>query len=221
MLFVNYSGAVPAVTLPGGAEVGSSSPPGTVIQAGTYTIQISVSSGPADFQIVGPGVNFLDNEPSTEVYTVTFAPSSTYAFEDVTDPAATLGYFSTSASSAPGPPATNSSLSTTPQTNSDVVGSEASSPRPAKLEAVVSRQGIASLTDNGRPLSRLSPGRHTFGLDDQRRATRVFLQERGRSPETLIAASSALPRSVTVTLGAGTWFYYTTPTRKTVFVVGS
>ena len=87
LMFVTYNGTTPVVTLPGGTTVGTATPPGTLILAGSYTVEISVSSEPADFQIVGPGLSFLDNEPSTEVYTITFAASSTYSFEDVNNPA--------------------------------------------------------------------------------------------------------------------------------------
>lgn len=222
MLFVVYNGSIPTVTLASGAPVGTPTPPGTLIPAGTYTVQISVASGPADFQIVGPGVSFLDNEPSTEVYALTFAPSSTYSYEDVSDPSATLGYFSTTSTLAPTTTVAPPTLSSSSESNSDVVGSAVTAvQKPAELEATVTRAEATSLTEGGRAVARLEAGRYTFLVGAAVAKTSFYLEERGHAPIALSAGPSAKPHSVTLTLGAGTWFYYATPAHKSTFVVAA
>jgi hypothetical protein len=219
-LDVNYNGAAPTVTLPNGTPVGTPSPPGTVIPAGTYTVDISVTSGSPDFQIVGPGVNFLDNEPTEEVFTITFAPSSTYVYEDVTNPSGTARSFSTTAAVAPGAAATPTQSSTTPQTNSDVVGSDLpAAARAVSLAATVSGENVASLSDGGTKVSRLKSGRYTLVVVDHSSSGGFVLQRSGRTPTVVSSAPFVGRRSITFELGVGTWFYYATPAHRSSFVV--
>jgi hypothetical protein len=219
-LDVNYNGASPTVTLPNGTPVGTPSPPGTVIPAGTYTVDISVTSGSPDFQIVGPGVNFLDNEPTEEVFTITFAPSSTYVYEDVTNPGATARSFSTTAAVAPGAAPTPTQSSTTPQTNTDVVGSELpAATKLLSLAAVVSAQNAATLSESGRQVSRLKSGRYTLVVEDHSSTAGFTLQRSGKAPTVVSGAPFVGRRSLALELGAGTWFYYSTPAHKSSFVV--
>lgn len=220
-LVVTYDGDTPTVALSGGAPVGAPTPPGTQIPAGTYTVEINVSSAPADFQIVGPGVNFLDNEPSSEVYTISFAAGSTYAFEDVTDPSATLGYFSTSSTAAPAAPAPAPTLSSTAESNSDLVGSAASStPKPVALAAGVSRSGGATLLVGGKPVTTLKPARYTFSVVDQDPSAGFNLQQQGKPSLALTGSAFTGRRTLTLTLTRGTWFFYARTSRRSAFTVG-
>jgi hypothetical protein len=219
-LDVNYNGAAPTVTLPNGTPVGTASPPGTVIPAGTYTVDISVTSGSPDFQIVGPGVNFLDNEPTEEVFTITFAPSSTYVYEDVTNPSGTARSFSTTAAAAPGTAATPTESSTTPQTNTDVVGSGLPAATGAvSLAATVSGQGAATLSHGGTEVSRLKSGRYTLVVEDHSSKAGFMLQRSGRAPTVVSGGPFVGRRSLTLELAVGTWLYYATSGHKSSFVV--
>ncbi len=165
-MFVTYNGTTPVVTLPGGATVGTANPPGTLIPAGSYTVEISVSSEPADFQIVGPGLSFLDNEPSTEVYTITFAASSTYSFEDVNNPAGTLGYFSTTATFRR-KLADLGTRDLEEQPEAQLRCGQLGGPaevRPTPLEATVSAHGAVSLEAGAKRVSKLGAKRRKTSL---------------------------------------------------------
>jgi hypothetical protein len=220
LLFVTYNGTTPVVTLPSGAAVGTSNPPGTLIPAGVYTVEISVSSLPADFQIVGPGLNFLDNEPSTEVYTITFAASSTYSYEDVDNPGTTVGYFSTTATFGQGSSTPPSVTSKNPQANSDVVGSAvAAAKKPETLEATVSARGTVSLDASAKRVAKLGAKRYVVVVEDRSRKAGFTLQKRGGRALELTGTSFTGKQSLTLALGAGTWFYYSSPAHKDAFVV--
>lgn len=220
MLFVTYNGTTPLVTLSSGAQVGAASPPGTVIPAGTYTVEIAVTSEPADFQIVGPGLNFLDNEPSTEVYTITFAASSTYSFEDVNNPAATLGYFSTTATFGQSTPTTAPVTSKNKQANSDVVGSSvARAKQPPTLEATVSARGAVSLDTSAKRVARLGARRYVVVVEDRSHTAGFTLQKRGQRAIEVTGTGFTGKQSLAITLGAGTWFYYSSAGHKTSFSV--
>jgi hypothetical protein len=221
LLFVAYNGTTPVVTLSSGAAVGTSNPPGTLIPAGTYTVEISVSSEPADFQIVGPGINFLDNEPSTEVYTLTFAASSTYAFEDVTNPSGTLGYFSTTATISTGTAQSAPPKAKQKETNTDIVGSQApAGKKPKTLEATVSPAGAVSLDAGARRVAKLGPKRYVVVVEDRSRRAGFTLQRRGQRAIVVTGTGFTGEQSLTLTLGAGTWFYYSSSAHKTSFTVG-
>jgi hypothetical protein len=222
MLLVNYDGPVPTVTLPSGAPVGAATAPGTLIPAGTYTIDISVIGGSPDFQLVGPGVDFVDSEPTEEVFTLTFEPNSTYTYEDLGDPAATTRLFSTTATVATSTTATTTETSTTAESNSDLVGSATATvgpPRPGRLFATVSAANAASLTEHGAPVAALAAGRYTLVIEDRSAHTAFVLRKVGHAP----IASSLAPfrgrRSLMVDLSAGTWTYSAGAGPKTVFVV--
>jgi hypothetical protein len=225
-IVISYNGGLPTVTLLSGAPLGGPTPPGSIIASGTYTIEVQVTAGPADFQIVGPGVNFIDNEPSTETYTLTFEPNSTYSYEDVTDPSGTLGYFTTNATVAPQPVAPAPVLSTTPETNSDVVGSEAAGTKAtlATLVSVLSRADTATLSAAGKHVSQLKPGRYTLSIDDESARAGFVLQEQGHLAVHLTSAAFTGRHTLELTLAAGRWFYYATTassSRAQSFVVGS
>lgn len=220
LLVVSYTGSTPTVTLAGGAPVGTASPPGTLIPAGTYTVEINVSSMPADFQIVGPGVNFLDNEPSSEVYTISFAPGSTYSFEDVTDPSGTLGYFSTSTSTAPTAPAPAPTLSPTNESNSDLVGSATGSGQAStQLDATVSAGGIPTLLRAGKPVTTLKAGRYSFVIADRDPRAGFNLEQQGKPSQALTGGPFTGRRTLTLTLTRGAWSFYASPSRRSDFAV--
>ena len=84
-----------------GATLGSSSAPGASIPPGAYQVIVDNSIGDVGFtfHLSGPGVSLQTDvaggEQDTETWDETFQASSTYQFEDDTNPAATLRFFST------------------------------------------------------------------------------------------------------------------------------
>jgi hypothetical protein len=221
-LLVNYDGAGPTVTLPNGTPVGTTTPPGTLLPAGAYTVDITVTSGSPQFQIVGPGVNFLDDEPTEEVFTITFLPNSTYTYEDVADPAATVGVFSTTATIAASPATTNPKTSTNAESNSDPVGAAVSSPaepgQSSTLTAVVTGSET-TLSLDGRPVSHVRAGRYRLVIVDRSRSAGFLLRMTGHPASTATGAAFTGTRSLTVDLAAGTWLYSAGSGRDHAFLV--
>ena len=182
-MFVTYNGTTPVVTLSGGTPSAPRIRP-TLIPAGSYTVEISVSSlfsptstswGRASFRASSTTVS------STEVYTITFAASSTYSFEDVNNPAATLGYFSTTATFGQSSPTSAPVTSKNKQANSDVVGSAvAGAKKPTTLEATVSAHGAVSLEAGAKRVSKLGAKRYDVVVEDKSRSAGFTLQKRGQ-----------------------------------------
>ena len=87
-----------------GTALGSSAAPGASIPPGAYQVIVDNSIGDVGFtfHLSGPGVNLqtevAGGEQDTETWNETLQPSSGYQFEDDTNPAATLRFFSTAAS---------------------------------------------------------------------------------------------------------------------------
>jgi len=238
-LNVNYfaNGTI-SVTLPDGTPVGSTSGPPTVIPAGYYTV---VMTGPGGcfqvpyFNLQGPQVNIVDNLDGDEVSTLTyneqFMPNSTYTWSNNSAPS--LVYtFTTSAQVVGSAPATagpggiaSDQHSTAPSV--DFLGSGVSSsstvPFRGTVSGAVSAAGKLSLAYKGKSVSTLSAGRYTFSITDKSASSGFMLQESKHTALTLARAGYLGKGSVSVTLSAGQWWYFTqrAPSKKTYFVVVS
>ena len=90
------------LTFADGTMIGTPSPPGTVVPAGTYTIQVNNNGlddagGEHFFHLLGPGVNLSvgNNLYATLTWTATFQPSSTYVYQDDQNPTTIREVFGT------------------------------------------------------------------------------------------------------------------------------
>jgi hypothetical protein len=218
-----------------GATLGSSSAPGGSIPPGAYQVIVDNSIGDVGFtfHLSGPGVSLQTDvaggEQDTETWDETFQPNSSYQFEDDTNPAATLRFFSTTASggassigSAAGA-GTASSGSTS--SSGGVVGSKSATetkkatplPQRGTLVASVSSAGKLSLERAGKPVATLVSGRYTIRVTDRTKRNGFILQESGRASRSLTSAPFVGVKAVTVSLPAGQWFFYPTFVGAKVF----
>ena len=209
-----------------GTPLGSSAAPGVSVPPGAYQVVVDNSIGDVGFtfHLTGPGVNLQTDvaggEQDTETWNETFQPSSTYQFEDDTNPAATLRFFSTAASggvssigAAAGAGAAGSGTTSTGAVGPKS-GTTAKQPPvlPARgtLVGSVSKTGKLTLERAGKPVATLAAGRYTIRVTDRTKRNGFILQESGRASRSLTTAPFVGVKSVTVSMPAGQWFFYPT-----------
>jgi hypothetical protein len=212
-----------------GATLGSSSAPGASIPPGAYQVVVDNSIGDVGFtfHLSGPGVSLQTDvaggEQDTETWDETFQASSTYQFEDDTNPAATLRFFSTASTGGVGSigAAAGAGAAGSGSTSSTggAVGSKAAAgttkkamplPKRGTLVGSVSAAGALKLEHDGKPVARLEPGRYTIRVTDKTKRNGFILQESGRPSKSLTTAPFVGVKSVTVSMPAGQWFFYPT-----------
>ena len=82
--------------------------------------------------------------------------------------------------------------------------------------------GALTLSDRGKPVQSLPPGRYKVSVTDLSKVAGFTIQEIRRSPTTVSAVSFVGKRAVTLTLAIGQWFYYPTFVgKKTYFIVAA
>jgi hypothetical protein len=219
-----------------GTHIRTSTAPGTVIPPGTYAAVISTEIGDAEdthhmFHLSGPGQNLqtdlLGGDNPTELYVVTLQPSSTYVFEDDRNSQYSRVVFSTSAAPAAdtgsstttsSPTGSSSTTKETSNTAMDLTGSRVVHYRGA-LAGSVTTAGKLGLTFNGKKVSSLRAGRYKVSVLDETAKTAFTLQRQGKQPVPVSGRVFVGRRTMTLTLKAGQWVYYSTPARKSYFVV--
>ena len=106
------------------------------------------------------------------------------------------------------------------QANSDVVGSAVTgAKKPTTLEATVSAHGLVSLDASARRVSKLGAKRYDVVVEDRSRSAGFTLQKRGQRAIVVTGTGFTGKQSLTLTIGAGTWFYYSSPAHKATFTV--
>jgi hypothetical protein len=223
------------LSLGDGTPVGGSSAPGTTIPAGTYRLNVDdTAQAVMQFHLTGPGVELITNmtfgEDAAQTLVETFQASSTYTYRDDFQ-ASLVRFFSTSSttSSSGGSGGGASSGSTTaksgsggtsPATSQDIVGSGVVPFRGA-LDAIVFKGGNLSLSRNGKAVTSLKAGRWTFSVDDESKAAGFTVKSLHGKPVTVTSTPYVGSHSVTLTLKAGRWFFFTSGGRQTTFFVSS
>lgn len=226
------------LTYADGTMIGTPSPPGTVVPAGTYTIDLNNNGlddqgGTHFFHLFGPGVNLSagNNLYDTAVWTATFQPSSTYVYQDDNNPTTIHEVFGTPGSGAgtgtASPPTTvpaptGSGGGKTPKpTSQDIVGS-AYIPLRGTLFGTVTPSGRVKLTRDGEPVTSLKAGRYTFQVTDGSKNAGFTVQEIRNDAVTVTTSPYTGKRSKTLDLKAGQWFFYASFVgKKTYFIVTS
>jgi hypothetical protein len=211
---------------------------GAVIPPGTYAAVVysAVPEFRDDyhmFHLTGPGVNIqtdlLAGDERAEPHTVTFLPNSTYVFQDDRNLALGRVVFSTSgpatavSQAAGGSPASGSAGAggkTVSQgvQNKDVVGS-AILPVRGTLSGGVSTTGKLTLTFKGKRVSSLKSGRYRLAVLDETAKSAFTLHKLGRQPVKVTGLPFVGRQTVTLTLAPGQWMFYSTPAKKSYFVV--
>ncbi len=236
------SGRFLEVITASGTHIRTSSAPGTVIQPGAYQAIVSTEVGDAEdthhmFHLSGPGENLqtdlLGGDNPTELFAVTLLPSSTYVFEDDRNPQLTRVVFSTSAagteatataSSGSGSSGGSASGSTSgPKSSnveSDAVGSRIVAAR-GTLDGDVSTTGKLSLLFKGKKVSSLKSGRYKISVLDETSRSAFMLQRLSKEPVTVSGRSFVGRRTLTLTLKAGQWMFFSAGGKKSYFIVVS
>jgi hypothetical protein len=224
------------LTFADGTKIGNPTPPGTVVPAGTYTIDLNNNSlddlgNPHSFRLSGPGVNLSAGGVVQSTWTATFQAASVYTYQDDDNPSSKF-YFGTTGSGATSTvPTVNTTSSTPPVTgttpkatdNSPLAGKSASGPSASTYRGILVatvRPGKLTLTRNGKPVAEILQGRYRIVVTDTSRTGGFTIQEAGRPGTTVSGVSFVGKRSATIMLSAGQWFFYPTFVgQKTYFIV--
>ena len=227
------------LTFADGTPIGTPSPPGTLIPAGTYTIVVNNNGvddlgNPHEFELSGPGVSLSAGQATQLTWTATFQPASTYVYEDALNPTTEYDVFGTPGSGAgatttvaqpvggsSGTPSSGSTGTTPAPTDNNPVGT-AATPLPYRgtLTAAVSKAGKLSLTWKGKNVATLTKGRYTLAVTDKSSKSGFVLQEIHQAAINLSGIGFVGTRKISVDLTAGQWFFYPTFVgKKTYFIV--
>jgi hypothetical protein len=196
--------------------------------------------GALSFRLTGPGVSLYTTlegggDPSDELQE-TFQVGTYVAQEDrrptvtrtvitVSTGAASTGGGSsagsgggTSGSSSGGG---SSSASNTKSNDKSNVKSEPVGPGPFRgtLSGDVNTIGKLTLKFNGKAVSSLRSGRYTLTVRDETRKTGFTIQKLGQQSVKVTGTTFLGQHSVTLTLKPGQWFFYSSPGKKSYFIV--
>ncbi len=176
--------------------------------------------GLAQFQLTGPGINLQTSVfggcLTDETYTETFQPSTTYTAQDLNQPSVTHTSFNTLSAAFTVSPTTVSLGSGNGTTDTDIVGSGVAIK--GTLAAMLSPQGVLSLTLKGKTVSRLPAGRYTFAVTDRDPKGSFVIVGPKKAAKNLTGVKFVGKRSATLKLTAGRWTYYA-GARKMAFTV--
>jgi hypothetical protein len=233
-----------SLTYADGTSIGTPSPPGTLIPAGTYTIVVNNNSpddlgNPHEFELSGPGVNLLAGQATQLTWTVTFQQASTYVYEDALNPTTQFEVFGTPGSGAgtattttanaaqpvagSAPASSSSSASGTkssPTDNSPLGTALTTMPFRGTLSGTVNADGKLVLLWKGKHVTTLTAGRYTVRVTDASAKNGFVLQEIHEPAITVTGVKFVGKRTLSVDLSAGQWFFYPTFVgAKTYFIV--
>jgi hypothetical protein len=182
--------------------------------------------GSLSFHLTGPGVNLHttldDGDSAADQLQATLAAGSYTAVEDRRPTLRTV--FTVAAGAATtgggGLPATSSSPTATktptkPDVNTDLVGSKVA----GTLSGGVDTRGRLTLTYKGKPVGSLKAGRYRITVLDETSKSGFTIQKLGKAATSVTTKPYLGKRSVTLTLKAGQWFYYSPAKQKIGFIV--
>jgi hypothetical protein len=183
---------------------------------------ITACSGSVAFHLTGPGVNAQTNldygDGTTDVLDVSFQKGGTYAAQDDHNASASRRTFVASAVAPAGAAATTTG-STTTVSKPAAPAKAATAPVRATLDGDVSTAGKLTLTLQGKPLSSLKAGRYRIVVLDETARSAFTIGRTGQPPTTISDRAFVGRRTVTMSLAPGRWSFYSTPARRSTFVV--
>ena len=222
-----------------GTAVGDQDKVPPTIPPGTYTINVDDAADIHNFHLFGPGVDMATDTggESTPTWTVTFQPGSTYKFQcdthfdfmwgefqtSGTAPASSTTPSSSGGSTTLSPPgsassSSGSSSSAGKSTSSASAGSQSS--LLGTLIGTVSSGGTVTLTWGGIPVKKIQAGRYKITVGDKAKTQSFVLQQKGHAAKILSSVAAVGDHTVTLSLTAGTWtFYSSAAKKKTSFTV--
>ncbi len=215
-----------------GSQVAGTIPPGTY--------QVIYDNFGADdvaddhaFHLFGPGIDFAPAPGVVQAtFNVTFQTNGTYTLQDDLHPAIGRRTFvgsnsassdTSATSSSPGGTASGSSSapkSSGKATSNDIVGSEIK-PFRGTLIGAVGSDGRLTLAFKGKSVASLKSGRYKIAVDDRASKKAFIVQRIKKRPVTVTGLAFVGKRSLTVTLDAGQWWFFSTEAKKNYFIVVS
>jgi len=217
-----HEDATIGLTFDDGSAVGNQAGVPPTIPPGTYTIRAVDDALTHNFHLYGPGVDVMTTigGTATPTWTVTFQPGGQYRF--VCDDHADFmyGLFNTSggaagaggsssggSSSAGGSSGGSSSGSSVSAAGKAATGS-GSSALAGSLAGQVGAAGKLTLTSGGRAVGKLKSGRYKVTVADKASGRSFVLQRTGGAATTVSGVAFVGTRSLTLTLTAGRWTFY-------------
>jgi hypothetical protein len=217
-----------------GSQVASTIPPGTY--------QVIYDNLGADdladdhaFHLFGPGIDFAPAAAVVQsTFNVTFQANATYTLQDDLHPAIGRRTFvaagsgggssdpssggSSGGASGGSTGSSGGTKSSTKPVSSDIVGSDLK-PFRGTLTGAVSSAGKLSLMFKGRKVSSLKSGRYKIAVDDQTANSAFKVQRIKKSAVTVTGVAFVGRHSVTVTLDAGQWWFFSSAGKRNYFIV--
>jgi len=219
------------LTFDDGTTVGNQARNPPVIPPGTYTVRVVDDATEHNFHLFGPGVDQATDTGGTSspTWTVTLQPGSTYTFQCDSHADFMYGVFMTSGTAtsaggtSTGGSSTVSSVGGSGASGSSSGGKTSTSTVSLRgtLAGTVRSVGKLTLALQGKPVSKLEPGRYKITVADKSAARSFVVKEKGHAAVTISSASFVGTHSVTVNLTAGQWTFYTSAGPRSVgsFVV--
>ena len=216
------------LTFDDGSQVGNQAAVPPTVPPGTYTIRVLDDASEHNFHLVGPGVDQSTDigNPGTPTWTVTLQSGSTYKFVCDNHPDFMYGNFQTSGTSSGGSSGGSTSGGST-SGGSSSGGSSSGGTKSAggsssgantglsgTLAGTLAAAGAATLKLGGKPVSVLDAGRYKVTVADKTSSRSFVLQKKGGKAITISSPTFVGTHSVTVTLTAGQWSFYTLPGGK-------
>ncbi len=225
--FFTQNGGI-RVALPDGTPVGATPIPYGEYQIVVYNDYRDDDGFTHQLRLTGPGVDFQTDMSQGEIehasWRYTLMPNSTYNWVDEYRPNTLRGTFRTSGVAATATPvggATGGSsggTSSNTTENADVVGSGVAQGR-GTLTANVSTSGKLTLRFKGKAVASLKSGRYTIEVLDETSKGAFKLQKSNRQPVTLTSQPYVGRQSKTLQLVPGQWLYFSSPEKKSFFIV--
>ena len=183
--------------------------------------------GSLSFHLTGPGVNvhttLEDGDSAADQLQGTFEAGGTYTAVEDRRPTVARVVFTVSAGAAStggggSVPGGGSSPSTKPATKPDTTPDPIGSVL-GTLSGSVDTVGKLTLTFKGKAVSSLKAGRYRINVLDETSRTGFTIQKLGKAGTNVTSKPFLGKRTVTLTLKAGQWFYYSPAKKKTAFIV--
>jgi hypothetical protein len=173
---------------------------------------MTACKGMVQFQLTGPNVNIATTLTagceSDEAYPATLEPNATYTAVDMNQPTVAHASFTTTATGSAQKitsPYTTTTLGKG-TSSTDIVGS-AVQPQ-GTLVGVLNPAGTLTLTQKGKPVTRLTAGRYTFSITDRSTKTGfAILGPKAHAPEKLTTPAFVGRKSATLMLTTGRWTF--------------
>jgi hypothetical protein len=229
--FVHEDASI-GLTFDDGSAVGNQAAAPPTIPPGSYTIRVLDDASEHNFHLIGPGVDQSTDigNPGTPTWTVTLQAGSSYKFVCDNHPDFMYGNFQTSGTSSGGSSGGTSGGSTSGGSTSGGSSSRGSSSGGTKstggtssganaglsgtLAGTLTATGAATLKLGGKPVSALDAGRYKVTVVDKTSSRSFVIQKKGGKAIIVSAPTFVGTHSMTVTLTAGQWSFYTLPGSK-------